>query len=180
MSTLILVALICLISGVVIGFLLTKTLHPQQQLRRELEEELARVRDEHKTYQQEVTEHFARTADLVGNLAQNFHAVHEQLANSAMQLASPEVSRKLMEAASRSGLGTGTGVTLGTMPPDPPRDYAPKVPGGVLSEHYGLDLDQDTASRTARTASQSVSVTDNTVEAEARNDEDEDPTLKVG
>lgn len=170
MSTLILVALIFTIIGLGAGYLLAKTFRPQETLRRELEAELTRVRDEHKAYQQEVSDHFVRTSDLLGNLTHSFQAVQEQLANSAMHLAGPEASRQLMQATAKSG-AAAAGVTLSNLPPEPPRDYAPKVPGGILSEHYGLE--QDTASRTAHTA-----VAD-ALKAEARNDED-DPTFKVG
>lgn len=170
MSTLILVALIFTLIGVGAGYLLAKSFLPRETVRRELEAELTRVRDEHKVYQQEVSDHFLRTSDLLSNLTQSFQAVQEQLASSAMHLAGPEASRQLMQAAAKGGTAT-TGVTLSNLPPEPPRDYAPKVPGGVLSEHYGLE--QDTASRTAQTA-----VAD-ALKAEARNDED-DPTFKVG
>jgi len=174
LSTLILVALVCLLIGATAGSLLTRTLHPQEKLRRELEEQLRRAREDHKAYQHEVTAHFARTADLVGNLAQNFHAVHEQLATSAMHLATPEVSRKLMEAASRTALkgDPRDTFTISDILPEPPRDYAPSVPGGVLSEDYGLE--PDTASRTAR-----VGTSTDSGPAGARNEEEEDPTLKV-
>lgn len=171
MSTLILVALIFMLIGLGVGYLLTKTFLPQETLRRELEVELTRVRDEHKAYQQEVSDHFVRTSDLVGNLTQSFHAVQEQLASSALHLAGPEVSRQLMQSSPRVGAAR-EGVTLSNLPAEPPRDYAPKVPGGILSEHYGLE--QDTASRTAQT-----NVAD-ALKAEARNDEDDDPTFKVG
>lgn len=170
MSTLILVALIFAIIGTGAGYLLAKNFLPQETLRRELEEELARVRDEHKAYQQEVSDHFARTGDLVGSLTQSFQAVQQQLASSAVHLAGPDVSRQLMQAASRTGITEG--VTLSNLPPEPPRDYAPKVPGGILSEHYGLE--PSLASRTTQPG-----VTD-THKTEAGNDEEDDPTLKVG
>lgn len=169
MSTLILVALIFSIIGLGAGYLLAKTFRPQETLRRELEGELARARDEHKAYQQDVSDHFVRTSDLLGSLSQNFHAVQEQLANSAMHLAGPEVSRQLMQASARTGKSDA--ITLSNLPPEPPRDYAPKVPGGILSEHYGLE--PDAASRTAHATAADA------LKAEARNDED-DPTFKVG
>ena len=170
MSTLILVALISTLVGLGVGYLLAKTLSPQETVRRELEGELARVRDEHKVYQQEVSDHFIRTADLLGNLTQNFHAVQEQLASSAMHLAGPEASRQLMQTAAKTG-APAESVTLSNLPPEPPRDYAPKVPGGILSEHYGLE--PDAASRTTHSTAADA------LKAEARNDED-DPTFKVG
>lgn len=179
MSTLILVALICLIVGAVVGSLLTKTLHPQEKLRRELQDELTRAREEHKNYQQEVSEHFAQTADLVRNLSHNFQTVHEQLTQSAVRLATPEISHKLMRATSGTTLGAGKGsvsdTTLSALVPEPPRDYAPKVPGGILSEHYGLEHDL-----ASRTATPSEATKKGGIKSEGRLDEDEDPTLKVG
>ena len=159
----ILIAIVCLLLGMAIGSLLTQRLAPQEKKRRELEAQLRRAEDEHRLYQRDVAEHFQKTATLVGNLAQSYRDVNEHLAASAMLLADTETSRQLQEAANPA-LPRAGGMTLSSVPPEPPKDYAPRVPGGVLSENYGFS---DTAPRPSRVANDSDEK------------EEDDPTLKV-
>ena len=55
--------------------------------------------------------------------------------------------------------------------PEPPKDYAPKVPGGILSEEYGLKED------TAAPGTTKIDIAPDTADTLA--DDEEDPTLKV-
>lgn len=166
-----LLALAALALGLVVGSLLTRTLHPHERERRELEEKLEKSQDQLKNYQHEVTEHFVQTSELINNLTQSYRDVHEHLATSAMRLTSPEVSRQLIEAG-YGKLGASDHsipATLSAELPDPPKDYAPKVPGGVLSEEYGL-RDELTQPDTSHPAVANDGYAD---------DDDEDATLKV-
>lgn len=165
--TVIVVAIVFLLLGLVVGSLLTRTLSPQDKKRREVEGQLRALEDEYKLYQQDVTEHFSRTADLVTNLTRSQREVHEHLAAGAMYLANADVSRQVMNAANPQLSDNRDIHTLSSAPPEPPKDYAPTVPGGVLSENYGLS---DTPSRYTTSA--------NVANDEARDDQD-DPTVKV-
>ncbi len=168
-----LIGLVCLIAGAVIGALLSRGFSPQEQKARELEEKLAKTEDEYKTYQHEVTEHFIRTSELVGNLTRSYRDVHQHLASSAMHLANPDISRQLLQAgADEAGAGNARikGTTLPETPADPPRDYAPTPPGGILDENYGLE-----SNRPVKTP-----LSDPTEAVDSENAGERDPTLKVG
>ena len=166
-STIIITALICLAAGAAIGILLARLSNPEQQKVRELESKLQSAEDGLKEYQQEVTEHFIQTSGLINNLTQSYKAVHEHMANSAMHLANPDISRQLVNA----GTGKLTGSADSALPetqPEPPKDYAPKAPGGVLSEEYGLKDDYSIETRPAHQ-----------IANDEDNDSEDDPTLRA-
>jgi uncharacterized membrane-anchored protein YhcB (DUF1043 family) len=78
-------------------------------------------------------------------MSQSYRQIHEHLATSAIRLASPEIGRQLLKSG-----GADINLTdedgnplLSTEDVQPPRDYAPKVPGGILSEDYGLADKED-------------------------------------
>ncbi len=171
-TTLIITALVALALGLVIGYLLTRGLHPEAKQRRELEDKLLRTMQEHKQYQHDVTEHFLTTATLVNDLTESYRGLHQHLASSALNLTSPEISRQLVDAGygAISDQSNSSPIIDPANPPTPPKDYAPKVPGGVLSEDYGLYDDQDKSIPAGRAGKDFAS--DN-------NDLDDDPTLKV-
>lgn len=173
---LIITALIALSLGLVLGYMLTRGLHPEAKQRRELEDKLQRKIEEHKQYQHDVTQHFMTTANLVNDLTESYRGLHEHLASSAMQLTSPEISRQLVDAGYGAIADRGRAPVMidPNNPPEPPKDYAPKVPGGVLSEDYGL-ADEETTS-TAPVSNRAANI-DYAAESD---DLDDDPTLKVG
>ncbi|MEH6468304.1 MAG: DUF1043 family protein [Porticoccus sp.] len=168
-TTMLLTGLITLSIGLIIGFVLARSLHPQARERKELEDQLQKSQDQIKDYQQEVTEHFTKTSELINNLSHSYRDVHEHLATSAMRLTNPEISRQLIDAGFGRQEHNSNLITGDT--PEPPKDYAPKVPGGVLSEEYGLKDD----TQTLDTARMKVA-NDGT---ENIDDDEEDPTLKV-
>lgn len=165
-TTLLLTGLLCLAAGLFIGLLLGRTLHPKEQQRKEAENKLEEAQEQLRDYQHEVTEHFAKTAKLFNDLSHSYRDVHEHLSSSAMRLANPETSRKMVDA----GFGQLKERNLPlTELPEPPKDYAPKVPGGILSEEYGLKDDKRFEGRHLKVANDVASVV---------TDED-DPTFKV-
>lgn len=191
-TTLLLTALAALAVGLVVGYLLTRTLHPQEKQRKEMEDQLAKVQQAQKDYQHKVTEHFAETSTLVNALTESYRDLHEHLASSAMRLTSPEISRQLIEAGyGRIGEKTGNAALAHTVSADmpaPPKDYAPKVPGGVLSEDYGLDDTDDLPPRAresrdttkrGKQGAHDTSTPTGPLDAAAENDANDDPTLKV-
>lgn len=165
-STLI-IGLSCLAAGLLLGFLLARALHPKEQQRKELENNLQQAQEQIKSYQQDVTDHFMKTSELINNLSHSYRDVHEHLATGAMRLTNTEISRQMIDA----GFGRNEKPNIITEEtPEPPKDYAPKVPGGVLSEEYGL-----------KEETQPLNPANPSIPSDANNaqTEEEDPTLKV-
>ncbi|WP_439133196.1 YhcB family protein [Pseudomaricurvus sp.] len=145
LSTLIITAIAALLIGGALGAILTKSLHPDEKQNRELENRVNKAEDKLKDYQQDVTEHFAQTSQLVNSLTQSYKEVHEYLADSALKLTNPDISRQLIDAAdgkllpaSSKAKDTSSRDEHGTMAP---RDWAPRGADGKgqLSEDFGLD-----------------------------------------
>jgi len=178
-----LIGLLCLAIGLVIGFVMARTLHPKERERKDLEEKLQQSQDQIKDYQQEVTEHFMKTSELVNNLSHSYRDVHEHLATGAMRLTNTEISQQMIDA----GFGRRENQhIIANETPEPPKDYAPKVPGGILSEEYGLKDDaKNSPPSTAHSSPQKANMANINVANDADNlsndhiDDDEDPTLKV-
>lgn len=135
-GTLIITALLCLLGGAALGAVLFKLVGPSGQ-NRELEERVQRAENELKQYQQDVAEHFAQTSSLVNNLTQSYRDVYEHLANSALKLTTPALSRQILESANTELLGSEK-TYLSEEHVEAPRDWAPKHGTGQLSEEYGL------------------------------------------
>nr|WP_243748931.1 DUF1043 family protein [Pseudomaricurvus alcaniphilus] len=144
MSTLIIAVIAALIVGGLIGAGLFKGLAPQQKQNRSLETRLQKAEDQLKEYQQEVTEHFIETSELVNNLTQSYKDVHEHLASGALKLTNPDISRQLIDAGKGNLIAKGSS-EQDEPPHEAPRDWAPKDPGakGQLSEDFGLDANAD-------------------------------------
>ena len=159
--------------GAVIGHLFSKKVDSSDKSVRNLEQKLAASERELKRYQQEVTEHFITASHLTGNIAQSYRQIHEHLASKAMRLASPDVARQILKSGgSDFGLLDSNGNPLIDLSDvEVPRDYAPSVPGGILSEDYGL---------TEAEHSKAGSKAENDTGSDMPDDEDEkDPTQSV-
>lgn len=179
-TTIFWVGLICLVAGACAGYLIAQSASPTGKKRRELEASLRAKEAELKAYQQEVTTHFVKTSELIGNLTESYRNVHEHLAMSAMNLANPDISRKLLDAGSgrllpktRQNLPSSTAA---------PKDYAPT--GGVLREDYGLRDDNDdgedrTPLRAVKTTADKYAARPD-FEDDLEDDSESDPTLRVG
>ncbi len=180
-TTIFWVGLICLVVGACAGYLLAQSASPTGKKRRELEASLRAKEAELKAYQQEVTTHFVKTSELIGNLTESYRSVHEHLAMSAMNLANPDVSRKLLDAGSgrllpqiRENLPSSTAA---------PKDYAPT--SGVLREDYGLRDDHDEPQdrmplRAVKTTSDKYAAPSEFDSDDLDDDSESDPTLRVG
>ena len=111
----------------------------------DLQKKLVKSEQHLKQYQQEVSQHFITISHLTASVTQSYRDINEQLVSSAMRLASPEIGRQLLKSGgSDLSLLDPNGnplVDLGDV--EVPRDYAPKVPGGILSEEYGLKDEQE-------------------------------------
>lgn len=136
LGTLVITTLLGTVIGVFLGALLYKFAGPDSP-NRKMRERAERAEEELKRYQQDVTNHFADTSKLVNNLTQSYRDVYEHLANSALKLTTPALSRQILESAERQLLADET-TQLKEGPLEAPRDWAPKTGTGQLSEEYGL------------------------------------------
>lgn len=141
------VATTTFIAGGLLSLILTRSLSPSEKKSRTLETRLQETEEKLTSYQQEVTDHFAQTAQLVNNLTQNYKEVHEHLAGSALKLANIDISRQLLS----HGVNNDE-VTLEKAEEafQPPKDWAPS--DGTLSEEYGLDSTEEELTATIETA----------------------------
>jgi uncharacterized membrane-anchored protein YhcB (DUF1043 family) len=138
LSTLIIIGVVCLLVGGGIAAFILYTFRASL-LGRDLEQRLHHAETTLQGYQRDVTEHFAHTSQLVNNLTLAYRDVHEHLANGALKLATPAISRQILDSAN-SGLAGDSKSYVSAQHIEPPRDWAPKAPGakGTLSEDYGL------------------------------------------
>ncbi len=141
LSTLVITSLISLFVGAGLGAFLLY-LFRAQVYSRDLEQRLHEAENTLQSYQRDVADHFAQTSQLVNNLTQSYRDVHEHLANSALKLATPAISRQILASANTTLLSEEK-TYINEQNFEPPRDWAPKPQGakGTLSEDYGLHDD---------------------------------------
>jgi uncharacterized membrane-anchored protein YhcB (DUF1043 family) len=187
----ILIAAVFFLIGAAVGHLFSKKVDSGDKSVRNLEQKLAASEKELKRYQQEVTEHFITASHLTSNIGQSYRQIHEHLASKAMRLASSDVARQILKSGgSDFGLLDSNGNPLIDLSDvEVPRDYAPSVPGGILSENYGLiEAEQNKAENLTENITQSRA--GNRVEGNAENDaspdfldnidgDEKDPTQSV-
>ena len=169
--TIIITAATFFLIGAGLGHLFARQNQTGNQSVKDVEKKLAESERQLKRYQQEVTEHFLKVSHLTTSMSQSYRQIHEHLATSAIRLASPEIGRQLLKSGgSDLNLTDEDGNSLiNAEDVQPPRDYAPKVPGGILSEDYGLAENEE---------SKDQPDTANTEPSDSI-DEDDDPTSKV-
>ncbi len=111
----------------------------------DLQKKLEKSEQHLKQYQQEVSQHFITISHLTASVTQSYRDINEQLVSSAMRLASPEIGRQLLKSGGSdlSLLDPNGNPLVELEDVEVPRDYAPKVPGGILSEEYGLKDEQE-------------------------------------
>ena len=111
----------------------------------DLQKKLDKSEQHLKQYQQEVSQHFITISHLTASVTQSYRDINEQLVSSAMRLASPEIGRQLLKSGGSdlSLLDPNGNPLVDVEDVEVPRDYAPKVPGGILSEEYGLKDEQE-------------------------------------
>jgi uncharacterized protein len=109
----------------------------------ELEQRLHDAESNLQTYQRDVAESFSQTSEYMRNMNQSYRDMHEHLANSALKLTTPEISRKILESGNTS-ISDSTSTYRKVHHLEPPRDWAPKDIGskGTLSADYGLRDDE--------------------------------------
>lgn len=152
LSTLVFTGFFFLLCGTALGAFLLHIFR-SNVYSRELEQRLNDAESTLQSYQRDVAESFSQTSHHIQNMTQSYREMHEHLANSALKLATPEISRKILE--SNTSLGDSNTSYINAQHIEPPRDWAPKAVGskGTLSEDYGLrDDDHDAHGRPTETA----------------------------
>ena len=129
---------VCLLIGAGLGALALYVFRTKL-LGRDIEQRLHEAESSLQGYQRDVAEHFAQTSQLVNNLTNAYRDVHEHLANGALKLATPAISRQILDSANNN-LGSESKAYINEQRIEPPRDWAPKAPGskGALSDDYDL------------------------------------------
>ena len=132
-----------LLIGAGAGLLLGQWLQQKgSRSKRELERQLTELRGQQREYQQEVTEHFSKTAQLLGQLTTSYRDVHNHLAMGAERLSSGQAPMLKAFAEDASGLTIEQDQEPEHL--EPPRDYAPRDQQDkrTLDEDYGLDSEE--------------------------------------
>lgn len=129
----------CALLGLALGFLAGRRSSSADRKYREAERRLDQVLQDKKRYEDEVVEHFSRTAELLNNLTASYRDVHNHLAAGAGTLCQGRgpVSLESMEA-----LGDTAEIPPNLLHIQPPLDYAPKGSPdetGMLNEEFGID-----------------------------------------
>lgn len=126
--------------GVLAGVVATLLLAPSRQKNRDMEKHLSEKQNELKNYRHEVTEHFTKTSELLGDLAKGYRDVHNHLATGAQELCKESFDNSpILAALPNADDLQNVGQPL---PTQPPLDYAPKstpYEQGTLNEEYGLE-----------------------------------------
>ena len=136
------------ILGAILGYVFAlRNSKPRTPLQK-IEKELASNETNLKVLQQEVNDHLVDLSVQTQKVGESCQALQVYVASTAVNLASPEISRQILK---ETKLGdqldeNDLGIAYRKGLISAPKDYAPKVPGGVLSEGYGLADSSDTPS----------------------------------
>ncbi|KGK43112.1 hypothetical protein LH51_02075 [Nitrincola sp. A-D6] len=106
-ETLWIVAVVALVVGVLIGYLLGKSGSNKVKSKR-LEEELHGSRAEMDRYKEEVTSHFEQTAALVNELTDQYRKVHQHLATGAQNLCPDQQAGRSLQSSLQPKLEANT------------------------------------------------------------------------
>jgi uncharacterized membrane-anchored protein YhcB (DUF1043 family) len=135
----VIISLAALLFGLGLGVLLGR-LKFGQGGSNQLANRLQQAEAELENYQHQVAKHFVDTSQRISDLTQSYRDLHQHLAEGAARLASPDISRKLLEAAEAKSVVADVIDQL-SVSLEPPKDWAPKTPGqkGGLSDDFDDD-----------------------------------------
>ncbi|MBA6412982.1 DUF1043 family protein [Parahaliea sp. F7430] len=136
---------IALLVGLGIGLLLGRRSSADGKKYREVERKLDQVIQDKRAYEDEVVEHFGKTAKLLNSLTDSYRDVHNHLANGAATLCQGQGPIS-MDRLERAGDDAEIPAHLASI--QPPLDYAPKSSPeekGMLNEEFGLENEKPRA-----------------------------------
>ena len=127
--------------GAILGYLWAFRNAKQRIPLQNIEKELASNENNFKQLQQEVNDHFINLTAHLQQVSESCQDLQVYLTSTAVNLASPEVSRQILKATKLGDQLNEADLSMAYKKGliGAPKDYAPKVPGGILSEGYGLD-----------------------------------------
>ncbi len=144
------------VSGAILGYLWAFRNAKQRIPLQNIEKELANNENNLNLLQQEVNDHFINLTTHVQQVSESCQNLQVYLTSTGVNLAGPEVSRQILKTTKLGDqLNEGDlGMAYKKGLIGAPKDYAPKVPGGILSEGYGLDDSAENSSivQTAETS----------------------------
>ncbi|MBL4826659.1 MAG: DUF1043 family protein [Spongiibacteraceae bacterium] len=138
LETLITLVVVALVIGLVAGAIIAQRRAPSLQSQQEMEKHVEELQQQQKDYQQDVTEHFSQTGQLLSQLTNSYQDVHNHLANGALKLADHKVGESISILTDKQDEQTPPNKKNNIMPP---LDYAPKSSPhekGMLNEKFGL------------------------------------------
>ncbi len=135
----VIISLAALLFGLGLGVLLGRLKFGQGSTG-QLANRLQQAESELENYQHQVAKHFVDTSQRISDLTQSYRDLHQHLAEGAARLASPDISRTLLEAAEAKQRVTDI-IDHPEASLEPPKDWAPKTPGqrGGLSDDFEDD-----------------------------------------
>lgn len=131
-------AVIGLIIGFIFGILIMYPSVRKSKKQKALQQELAKTKEELDAYRQELVNHFARSAELLKSMANDYHQLHQHMVNSSSILLSTE-EKETLTLENNEDIPTIMGISAKDSADDnasdsdkkPPRDYSGK-PSGLL------------------------------------------------
>jgi len=127
----------CLLGGFAAGWFFSRSAAPDEQARRDLEQQLEETQRELQSLRSDVTDHFRGTAERVNRLTEDYRELHSHLSTGALSLCDPS-----SEQGQVPMLDSLAASNHSHTPSNPPLDYAPKrspEEPGVLNENYDID-----------------------------------------
>lgn len=135
--------------GLAAGFLFARHTAPGEKSRRQMETRLQELQEQQQDYQQQVSEHFVGTAQLLNQLTGSYRDVHNHLAKGARTLAGDNDNSSLVTLPDTTHSEQDQAASPEEV--NPPLDYAPKTAAdapGMLNEEFGLDKTNSHAQQT--------------------------------
>lgn len=131
-------AVVCLFAGLGLGLLFGRRSSADSKKFREAERKLDQVIQDKRAYEDEVVDHFSKTAKLLNSLTDSYREVHNHLATGAATLCQGQ-GPIAMDRLQRAG---DAEIPAHLANIRPPLDYAPKSSPeekGMLAEEFGLE-----------------------------------------
>lgn len=168
---LIVIGVAALLIGTGAGVMLARLFNSDNRKRHDLEKQLQDVNTDMKHYQQEVSEHYVKTARLVDDLTESYRQVHNHLAEGAATLLHTRGAAPLMKTIPSREQIDAISEPVPENKVLPPLDYAPKKSPdekGMLDESFGLDKEHAEAAEPADPMKEIYQAEGQTAEAESR------------